>query len=939
MSRALALVDSLDESRKHERAAGALQLLETKLYVPRSPSGLVPRPRLTDIIRQGAARKLTVVVAPAGFGKTTLVAGWLAEAVDGETPAAWISLDPSENEPTSFWTYFIAALQKIHPGVGMQAMSQLQSPQPPPVESIVTTLINEIDALDRDVTVILDDYHVIDAAAIHGAMTFLLDRLPRRMHLVIASRADPPLALARLRARGELTELRVADLRFTPDEAGEFLSGMSLDLSVGDTAKLERRTEGWIAGLKLAALSMKGRDDVRGFVDAFSGDNRYIADYLVEEVLQSEPERVRRFFLATAILGRLSGPLCDAMTGERNGQAILEDLERRSLFVVALDDRREWFRYHHLFADVLQKQSNAKDPDDVRAVHRRASVWYEAHGSTAAAIRHAFGAEDLERAAGLLEQAWPEKDRSYETRKWLDQVKTLPDSLIRTRPVLSMGYAWGLLNSGELEAVEPRLRDVERWLQSIAESSERSEDASSARMVVGNYERVLSLPAELAAARVYLAQSLGSVPGTLEHAQRALDLIPVGDAAARATGTALVALALWGRGELDAAHRTFSEALTLMRRCGGILDAIRGTFVLGDIRVGQGRLREAARIYEGGLRLAAEQVHSAPPETDELYLGLSELNREWNDIEAAIGFLDAVTRSTAQTSHAGNTLRWCTAMAGVRVAQGDVNGALELLDEGERHERRDPLPRARPIPAMKARIRIAQGRLDDVKAWAVSAKLSVDDDLSYLREFEHVTLARMLIARHGSGESDRSVHDAAQFLERLRTSAQTGGRIGSVIEILVLESLAQQALGHTRGALDLLAQALALAEPEGFLRVFMDHGTHMRDLLRHAIARGLAGEYTRRVLAAFDAPAPVRTQSASPVGRLTADASGAIQALTARELEILRLIAAGLRNQEIADHLSISAATVKRHIANAYGKLGAGHRTEALVRAKELKLL
>jgi LuxR family transcriptional regulator, maltose regulon positive regulatory protein len=491
-----------------------------------------------------------------------------------------------------------------------------------------------------------------------------------------------------------------------------------------------------------------------------------------------------------------------------------------------------------------------------------------------------------------------------------------------------------LLNSGELEAAELRLRDVEAWLN----PSERQDASSSdSEMVVVDEERFRSLPAEAAAARVYLTQSLGGVPGTLEHAQRALDLTPAGDEAGRATGTALVALALWARGELDAAHRTFSDTLTIMRQCGHVLDAIRGTFVLGDIRVAQGRLREAARIYEQGLQLAADETHTAAPETDELYLGLSELHREWNNIESAIGFLDAVTRSAAQPSHAGNKLRWCAAMARVREAQGDLDGALELLNEAERHERRDPLPRARPLSAMRARIGIAQGKLEEVSAWAARAKLSVDDDLSYLREFEHLTFARMLIARHAGAGGEQSAHDALRLLERLCTAARTGGRTGSVIEILVLQGLAQQALGQMRGALDLLGEALALSESEGFLRVFMDHGNPMRDLLRHAIARGLAGGYTRTVLAGSDAPAP--KQPAAPAGRVTAGALASGQTLTTRELEILRLIAAGLRNQEIAGHLSISAATVKRHIANAYGKLGAGHRTEALARANELKLL
>jgi LuxR family maltose regulon positive regulatory protein len=923
MSRTLALVDSANPPRTHERGGRATPLLETKLYVPRSRAGLVLRPRLVDAVRRGAGQKLTIVVAPAGFGKTTLLAEWVVDTFAAETAAAWVSLDATENEPSLFWSYFLAAVERVFPGVARNAIAELQSAHPPAIESILTTVINAIDALDRDLTVILDDYHVIDAAPIHESMTFLLDRMPSRMHLVIASRSEPPLALPRLRARGDLTELHSAHLRFTLDEASEFLRLMSLNLSSDDAARLERRTEGWIAGLKLAALSMEGRDDVHDFVNAFSGNNRYIADYLVEEVLQCQPEHVTRFLLATAILDRLSGPLCDALTGERNGQSVLEDLERKNLFVVALDDARQWYRYHHLFADVLQRQAKLRDPDGVRAGHGRASVWHEAHGSRAAAVRHAFGAEDVIRAARLLERTWPEKDRSYESRKWLEQVSALPDSVVRSRPALSMGYAWALLNSGELEAAQPRLRDVEAWLESNAGTS--------------GDERARSLRSEVAAARVYLTQSLGEIPGTLEHAQRALELSPAGDDAARATGTALVALAHWGRGELDAAHRRFSDALAIMRDCGHAADVVRGTFVLGDIRVAQGRLREAARTYEHGLRLAAEETYAAPPETDELYLGLSELHREWNDIERATQLLDVVARSATGAAHVGNRLRWCTAMAEVRTARGDPDGALQLLGEGEGHERRDPVPRTRPILAMKARIHIARGRLDDAGDWAARAKLSADDDPGYLREFEHLTLARLLMARHERARDERSLQDAARLLKRLHAAALTGGRAGSVIEIHVLEALVQATLNNTRAALDLLAQALAMAEPEGFLRVFLDHGSRVRDLLRHATSRGLAGEYTRRVLAAFDAPQ--RARDPALAARRAPGHSDVVQPLTTRELEILRLIAAGLRNQEIADHLEISAATVKRHIANAYGKLGAGHRTEALNRAKDLELL
>jgi LuxR family maltose regulon positive regulatory protein len=612
---------------------------------------------------------------------------------------------------------------------------------------------------------------------------------------------------------------------------------------------------------------------------------------------------VRRFLLGTAILGRMNASLCDAVMESADAQALLEDLERRSLFVMPLDDRREWYRYHHLFADVLQSQATTADAAAVRAAHDRASAWHEQNGVVADAVHHALAAENVERAADLLERTLPEKNRSYESAKWLARVKTLPDALVRSRPALSMGYAWGLLNSGELEAAEPRLCDVERWLDEHADAR---------------------LSSELAAARVYLNQSLGDTPGTLEHAERNLALIPRDNHAARATGVALVALARWGRGELEAAHWTFSEALGEMRLAGQDLDVIRGMFVLGDLRAAQGRLRDAAEAYAQGLKAAGEAGPSAPVETDELHLGLAELHREWNDLPAAAAHLDAIVRAADYATYRGNRLRWCTAMAAVAEARGNLARAFVELEEAEHNERRDPIPRVRPIPALKARVRILQGRFEDAVDWARHANITAHDDLTYLHEFEHMVFARVLIAR-----ADK---DVVPFLERLQVAAQRGGRAGSVIEILVLQALAQQALGSARPALDALAQAITLAEPEGFLRVFLDNGDRMRELLKTATARGLAGEYTRRVLAAFDAPEqPVIPVSTSP--------DGMMQALTTREHEILRLISGGLRNQEIAETLSISAATVKRHIANAYGKLGAGHRTEALKKAAELKLL
>ena len=445
-------------------------ILATKLYIPRLRPNVVSRPRLIERLNEGLHRNLILISAPAGFGKTTLVSEWVAGC---DRPVAWLSLDEGDNDPTRFLTYLVAALQTIAPNIGVGVLGALQSPQPPPTEAILTALLNEITAIPDNFVLVLDDYHVLDAKPIDHALTFLSSICHHSMHLVIATREDPQLPLARLRARGQLTELRAADLRFTASEAAEFLNQvMGLGLSAADIAALEDRTEGWIAGLQLAALSLQGRQDVPGFIRAFAGDHRYIVDYLVEEVLQRQPEPVRSFLLQTSILDRLHGPLCDAVTGQEEGNARLEALERGNFFVVPLDDKRHWYRYHHLFAEVLSAHLMAEQPDQVATLHRRASEWYEQNGLAADAIRHALAAEDFERAADLIELAVPAMRRSRQEATVLGWLKALPDELVHCRPVLSVGYAWALLAVGELEAVEARLRDAERWLDTTADTSE-----------------------------------------------------------------------------------------------------------------------------------------------------------------------------------------------------------------------------------------------------------------------------------------------------------------------------------------------------------------------------------------------------------------------------------------------------------------------------------
>src|SRR5450755_2046317 len=524
-------------------------ILVTKLFIPPLRPHVVSRPRLLERLNEGLHRNLTLIAAPAGFGKTTLVSAW----VEGiERPTAWLSLDEGENDPAQFLAYLVAALQPIAANIGEGVLDMLQSSLPLPTEAILTALLNEITTLPDNFVLVLDDYHVIDAKPVDIALTYLVEHLPPQMHLVIATREDPQLPLARLRARSHLTELRAADLRFTASEASAFLNQvMGLSLSAEDIATLEDRTEGWIAGLQLAALSMQGHQDVPGFIRAFAGDHRYIVDYLVEEVLQRQPEPVRSFLLQTAILDRLNGPLCDAVTGQEGGNARLEALERGNFFVVPLDDKRHWYRYHHLFAEVLSAHLLAEQPDQVATLHRRASAWYEQHGSVADAIRHALAAEDFARAADLVELAIPAMRQSRQEARVLGWLKVLPDELVRARPVLSVHYAGALLLHGKLEGVEVRLRDAEQWLDTKTDRGASSALAPAAEMVVVDEAEFRGLPGMIAVYRAAIALALGNVADTVKYARRALDLVPEDDHHRRGSAAGFLGLASWTSGDLE----------------------------------------------------------------------------------------------------------------------------------------------------------------------------------------------------------------------------------------------------------------------------------------------------------------------------------------------------------------------------------------------------
>ncbi|WP_088284323.1 LuxR C-terminal-related transcriptional regulator [Kineosporia sp. A_224] len=892
-------------------------LLQTKLYLPRPRAGVVPRARLHGRLDGAAGAKVVLVCAPAGFGKTTLLAQWLAEQ---EAPplgrrAAWLSLDRGDDDPVTFWTYVVTALRSVAPEAGADALALLGDGGPVQIRLVLTTLLNDLAVPGGEVVLVLDDYHLVEAREVHEEMAFLLEHLPPRVRLVLAGRADPPLPLARLRARGELVEVRAADLRFTPDEATAYLVGvMGLPVTARDVAALDDRTEGWIAALQLAALSMQGREDVSGFVAGFTGDDRYVVDYLVEEVLQRQPPAVRDFLLQTSVLARLTGPLCDAVTGQQGGRAALEALDRGNLFVVPLDDHRRAYRYHHLFGDVLRARLAEESPDLVRTLHRRASDWYAGNGDPAEGIRHATAAQDFDRAADLVELAMTDARRTRQEaalRHWIEQ---LPAGLVRARPVLANGLAGALLSTGEVEGVERHLRDAE---QALADDP-RARDEQELRRV----------PAGIAVHRAGLALALGDPAATVAHARRALELLEADHHIARGAATALVGLASWVTGDLDAAVTAYSGCLVSLERAGHASDVLGCSLSLADIQVTQGRLREARRTYEQALRLRPPD--GAPPlrGTADMLVGLAALHLEHDDLAEAERLL---TQAEALGEHNGlpqNAYRSRVVRARLLQVQGDPAGALALLGEAQRRYVGDMSPDVRPVAAVRARALLAQGRLAEVLDWVRGRDLSVDDAPDHLREYEHVTLARALLARHGADGDGDALAAATTLLDRLAAAAEAGGRTGSLVEVLVLRALAARAGSDLRGALEPLGRALALAGPEGYVRLFLDEGPPLAALLRSAAGRGPASGYAARLLAAggTDAPRPPARQ-------------GLVEPLSDRERDVLRLLATELSGPEIAGELVVSLNTVRTHTKSIYAKLGVNSRRAAVRRAQELDLL
>lgn len=911
-----------------------LPLLETKLYLPEWSADRVARSRLIDRIQP--QRKLTLISAPAGFGKTTLLAEWIA-AVPSRA-VAWVSLDASDNDPAVFWIYLITALQTLQPGLGERSRALLQSPQPPPIESVLMVLLNELTGVNGECVLILDDYHAIETQAIHRGMGFLLDRLPPPMHLIIASRTDPPLSLARLRSCGELTELRATDLRFTPAEATAFLSqGMGLEISATDVSALAQRTEGWIAGLQLAALSLQGRDDIHDFVAAFSGNDRYIVDYLLEEVLLLQPDPVRRFLWQTAVLDRLSGSLCDAVTDQRNSQEMLETLERGNLFIIPLDNKRQWYRYHHLFADMLLARARTAGSDRLPELHGRASRWYEHQKLFSDAVRHALAGQDFERAADLIEPLWPvmrNRQQEATVRRWL---KAMPDPLIRSRPILSVAYALVLLNVGQLEGIESYLQEAECRLAQRSQA-DPPDDGQRLPRIAANETQYRSLPASIANTRAFRAQATGDFASTIAYAQQAMTLLPAEEGYERGTTAAFLGLAYWSSGDVAAAHRSFAEALGTFQRLGGSQIVVAATLILANMGLAQGWLRTTVETCEQALHLSRQQAGPTLQGTAELYLGLSEVRYEQGDLTTAGQLLQEGESLREQVSISGANYLWWLVKAQITAAQGDLEVAFGHLHEAEQAHRQSPVPNVHPAAALKVRWWLQQGRLAEALNWVQESGLSVDDEPSYLREYEHLTLARVAIAQYRRGGAEEGLYSAIELLNRLLAAAEAQERTGSIIEILVVQALAYEATADLTGAIPTLERALTLAEPEGYVRIFVEHGTPMARLLQEAMTHNITPTYTQQLLTASETWGQQPKEPPHP-SIYPSTPSPLVEPLSQRELEVLRLLNTELSGPEIARELVVALSTVRTHTKRIYSKLNVTNRRAAVKRAAELKLI
>ncbi len=898
----------------------AAPILLTKLFIPTNRPELVHRPELIKRLNDGSDRKLTLISAPAGFGKTTVVIDWLhSQKGDASSPflMGWLSLDEDDNDPVRFLTYLITALKRI-PGleteIGAGALQMAQASQSPSPQTILTAIINEIAIITEKIVLVFDDYHLIDNQSVHDALIFLLENLPPQLHLVITTREDPPLQIPRLRTRGQLNEFRAVDLRFSIAETDEFLNQiMGLGLSTQDITALEKQTEGWIAGLQLAAISMHGRTDIRNFIQSFTGSHHFVIDYLVEEVLKHQLDHIREFLLQTSILNRLTGSLCDAITSQENGQATLEALEHSNLFIIRLDNERQWYRYHHLFGDSLRQRLRQTKPDQEISFHLKASEWYAQNGFPDQAIEHALQSDDFDRAVRLIEEqadaCWKRGEHT-KLRHWLD---SLPAELLFSNPNLCIFHAWEQFANGQQDAVEATLQVVEKM-----DSNPDSQRESDRMRIQGR----------VATIRAFLAFHKGDSDAIFQHAQLALDYLPEDDIIWRNTVYVPLGDAFFMARHVEDTARIRLETWETSKAIGNIyMELIASMKYCVTLRQ-QGKFGMIKEICQQQTILAKENGLSLSPEAGWILA-------VWGEVLAEQGNLDQAVKKAregkelAQGGYIG-ILYVCNRHLIVALySSGHFAGVEAIIQEVEEYGW-DRLPPwiVIEIKAWQLRLWLAQGKVEETSQWLAEQGLEVTGNPDRFNEIEYLTLVRFLIATgHPS--------DTLDLLERVYTNANDRGHISRVIEILNLQALAMQAVGDTRQAMNVLEQSLTLAEPRGFLFAFVNEGPPMARLLYKALSRGIAPDYVQKLLAAFPDIEPKKNLLKNPI----VSDSEWIEPLSERELEVLQLIADGISRPEIATRLVISLNTVKTHARNIYSKLGVNNQMQAVGKARGLGLL
>jgi LuxR family transcriptional regulator, maltose regulon positive regulatory protein len=886
-------------------------LLRTKLYVPAIRSKQIPRPRLSTLIDGGLDRALILVSAPAGYGKTTLVSRWLKEK---HIASAWLSLDSGDNDPIRFTQYLLAALGPIVPGIETELSSMFQATRPDQFENSITLLTNELAGFSEPLVLVLDDFHVIHSEAVLKIITYLLEHIPPQMHLVVLSRTDPPLPLARLRVRNQLTDIRADQLRFTQAETTAFLNDtMGLALSKNDLDAMEARTEGWIAGLQLAALSMQDCKDIHAFISAFTGSHHYVMDYLAEEVLKLQARPVNAFLLQTSILERLCGSLCEAVVdpdtaGPIDGQAMLETLDEKNLFVIPLDDERHWYRYHHLFADVLRKHLAHQYPDSLPKLHGGASQWYEQNGFIAESIQHAIEAGDQDRAAQLIEQNGCFLLMGGEVTtllSWADAIEFQSE----TRPWLAIQKAWALALTGDLDRIETTLQVPEKLLMPLEATVE-----------------VRTMRGTIAAARAHCANLRGNTQLAAEFAQEALQQLPDCSSISqsiRSVATSILGDASWVNGNLEEAIQAYTEAIKIGRQAHNLNMVIIADSNIADIQAEQGQLHRAAETYAQSLQMAVRPDGQRSALAAGILAGMGLLSYEWNRLDEAEQAIRQCMELSRKWGNIGQEAYAFAIQARLEQARNKPEKAQEAMRQAERLTAERPLSPHWSIQVKSdlARVWLAQGNLERPSQGIQKRGLKIQDEIPYQRESEYVLLLRVLVAR---GE-----HESAIILSnKLLQQAEATGQMGLAIEALILQALALQEKKETEQALAVLERVLALAQPEGYVRMFLDEGEAMTRLLCQVRSRQVGNSYAAELL--------------SKIGKIPGMTQPSMQLLseplTGRELEVLKMIASGCSNQDIAGKLFISMPTVKRHISNIYAKLGVESRTQAVAIGKELKL-